>query len=254
MLESIFVENFRENTWDSLIYYSVAIANEYQLPDKFSDDDIVVDVGAHIGSFARAVLERGSSQIYAVEADLENYRIAARNLREGIDLGKVALTYGAVWRSDLNEDILYYESDRNRRNTGGGVVWGKKGTPVPKIAFDDFLMHVTDQGGRTIRLLKIDCEGSEWPILLTSERLDLLTEICGEFHEMGGEYDRLEPPFSIRGWSKFSVNELIRFLDAKGFETTFRRHPGYDGRPSRLGAFWSARTKRATGTRGFNLG
>ena len=255
MTELTFVQHFRQDTWDPLIYHSVAIANEYELPECFCESDIVIDIGAHIGSFTYAVLQRGAGHVFAVEADSGNYKIAADNLKEFIKQGRVVLTYGAIWRSDSNDDVLYYEGHPNKFNTGGGgVIWGKKGNPVPKISFDDFLMEVTDHGRKNISLLKLDCEGSEWPILLTSEKLNLINEICGEFHEINGEYDSLDLPFSVLGWSEFTVSGLVHFLDARGFQTTFHRHSGYDGRPCRVGAFWSTQIKTKNRERGQSLG
>ena len=55
MTELTFVQHFRQDTWDPLIYHSVAIANEYELPECFCESDIVIDIGAHIGSFTYAV-------------------------------------------------------------------------------------------------------------------------------------------------------------------------------------------------------
>lgn len=245
MTPSTFVQNFRRRTWDPLIYHSVVIANEYQLPESFSASDIVIDIGAHIGSFTYAALQRGASHVYAIEADFGNYKIAEDNLKEYIKQGRVVLTYGAVWRSDTNDDVLYYEGSRNKLNTGGGgVLWGKKGHPVPKIPFDDFIMDVTDNERKEISLLKMDCEGSEWLILLTSKKLHLMNKICGEFHEIHGAYDSLDLPFSIPGWSEFTVGSLVQFLDARGFQTIYQRHSGDDNRPCRLGAFWSTQLRR----------
>lgn len=240
MTEATFVKNFRSDTWDNNIYYSVAIANEYDLPESFSETDIVIDIGAHIGSFTYAVLQRGASKVYAVEADSENYKIAGDNLKDYIKQKRVVLTYGAVWRSDPNNDVIYYEGYPNKFNTGGGgVIWGKEGNPVPKISFDDFLTEVTDNGRKQISLLKLDCEGSEWPILLTSKKLNLIKKICGEFHEINGEYDSLVLPCVIQGWSSFTVESLVKFLGERGFQTTYHRHQDCEGKLSRLGGFWS---------------
>src|SRR5215217_6544055 len=41
----------RPDTMDDAIFREVVQGNEYRLPEKIRDDDIVVDIGAHIGSF-----------------------------------------------------------------------------------------------------------------------------------------------------------------------------------------------------------
>jgi len=70
--------SFRDGTLDQAIFNAVVRFNEYRLPERFVPTDIVIDVGAHIGSFAQAVLSRGC-------------RFAAlfREIRQGIGLGPV---------------------------------------------------------------------------------------------------------------------------------------------------------------------
>ena len=50
----------RPETTDSAIFTNVVDDNEYNLPQSFEPDDIVVDIGAHIGGFSYAALERGA--------------------------------------------------------------------------------------------------------------------------------------------------------------------------------------------------
>src|SRR3979490_1223457 len=54
---------FRNGTLDQAIFNGVVLFNEYRLPDRFAPGDIVIDVGAHIGSFAEAVLSRGCEKV-----------------------------------------------------------------------------------------------------------------------------------------------------------------------------------------------
>jgi hypothetical protein len=44
--------SFRSGTLDRLIFDSVVALDEYRLPERFEPVVVVVDVGAHIGSFA----------------------------------------------------------------------------------------------------------------------------------------------------------------------------------------------------------
>src|ERR1041385_2348316 len=49
------------------------------------------------------------------------------------------------------------------------VIWGGR-EPVPKLAFDEIVDLATNHGEKQVRLLKLDCEGAEWPILLPRQR------------------------------------------------------------------------------------
>ncbi|HYY55789.1 MAG TPA: FkbM family methyltransferase [Pyrinomonadaceae bacterium] len=258
---------FRSGTLDRAIFNGVVLYNEYELPSSFEPGDIVLDVGAHIGSFAHAAVARGCENVYAIEADRLNCEIAAENLRPYIKRGFVELVRGAVWRSDQNTDELYldgyqpfpasYVGMEGIINTGSGsVMWGGR-EPVPKIAFDEIVDLVTNRGEKRVRLLKLDCEGAEWPILLTSRRLDLIDEICGEFHEIGGEFHEIsenrpsqapifrgEGEANFEGEAKFTVEGLVSYLGDAGFAVRYRRHMRPTGAMEGLGLFFASRGAR----------
>jgi FkbM family methyltransferase len=249
---------FRPRTLDRMIFNGVVALNEYRLPPRFSPSDIVLDVGAHIGSFAHAVVSRGGEHVLSIEPDRANCSLAAEHLKPYIDKGYVRLVEGAAWRSDPNDDALRFDGYhafpksfagmQGILNTGNGsVVWGV-GEPVAKFAFDDLVDSMTDRGRHRVRLVKLDCEGAEWPILLTSRRLHAIDEIVGEFHEIGGECLEIgedRPPqtnvFTSDRVSRFTVDELVRFLESEGFEVSYCRHRRPDGALEGLGLFFATR-------------
>jgi FkbM family methyltransferase len=250
---------FRRGTLDRMIFNGVVVLNEYRLPARFDPADIVIDVGAHIGSFAHAVVTRGGEHVYCIEPDRTNCGHARHNLEPYIENGSVRLIEGAVWRSDPNDDELrfdgYHPFPRSFAgmegvlNTGSGsVIWGV-GDPVEKIALDDVIDLATSHGERRVRLLKLDCEGAEWPALLTSRRLHLIDEIVGEFHEIGGPFleigeDRPSSTaqmFHTDRVARFTIDELVRSLSEAGFHVTSCRHRRPDGALEGLGLFFARR-------------
>jgi FkbM family methyltransferase len=249
---------FRNGTLDEAIFNDVVGRNEYRLPERFAACDIVIDIGAHIGSFAQAVLSRGCENVTGIEPDAANFEIAAEYLKPHIDSGRLQLERGAVWRSDRNTDELRFDGYQpfpksftgmhGILNTGNGsVIWGS-GEPVAKIAFDEIVDRLTNRGEHRVRLLKLDCEGAEWPILLTSQRLGLIDEICGEFHEIGGQYleigedrTRQQPVFSFANVEKFTIDLLVEVLSNAGFTVTWHRHTRPSGSPEGLGLFFATR-------------
>lgn len=214
---------FREGTMDFAIFCMVYFNNEYQLPPRFEPSDIVIDVGAHIGSFAFATLIRGAGQVMSIETHPENYELARSHLFEYMKTSRLDLRHGAVWRSDGNEDILSLSNfpliENTLINTGGAEVEiNQRTSSLTKIPLDDLIAN------HHIRLLKIDCEGSEFPILLTSQRLSQVCEIVGEFHEH----------------QHYTIEQLLSHLKEQGFTTEFKRHARYeDGQwiPLSLGYF-----------------
>jgi hypothetical protein len=84
--------------------------------------------------------------------------------------------------------------------------------------------------------------------LLTSQRLHLIDEICGEFHEIGGQFleiseDRPEkqPVFAFANVEKFTIDVLVDFLEGAGFSVTWQRHRRPSGSPEGLGLFFATR-------------
>jgi FkbM family methyltransferase len=232
---------FRPGTIEELVFTAVNTYNEYRLPDTFQADDIIVDIGTHIGSFCYAALQRGSNHVYGFEPEASNYECAVRNLRTFGD--RVRLYNKAVWRSDRVVEKLFFAGSVDVANTsGGGVVWSESGTTVDVVAFDDVIREVTDGGKKRVKLLKIDCEGAEFPILLTSRMLDLIDNIHGEFHEAGGDYENATIPERARisGFDRFTIDELNGFLQRAGFRVTSLRHEN-----SHMGLFFATRETRS---------
>lgn len=211
---------FRSNTCDERVWRSVVLRNEYFLPERFTAHTTIIDVGAHIGSFAFAAAERGAGCVFAFEPDRSNHALAILNTRRYATI--VNVTCAAVWRSDIAFDQLHfggYEIRENLVNTGGGHVFAAGGQAIGAIAFDEIVDQATAGGTRRVRLVKLDCEGSEFPILLTSQRLHLIDEIVGEYHEMGDHVALPIPPMAgLPGYSRYAIADLESRLRQFGFD------------------------------------
>ena len=235
---------FREGSYDREVFEAVVGRNEYRLPDAFRPDDRVVDVGTHIGSFSYAAAVRGSRHVHTFEPFRENFECARRNLAGVAD--QVSLRLGAVWRSDRAGDALFFHEHRPDNKAAGHVLY-PEGDRVEAIALDDVLLEVTDDGRERVRFLKIDCEGSEYPILLTAKRLDLVDEIAGEYHNFTTEHAPTHPFYRIAdkarvpGYDRYTVDELSAKLRAVGFDVTAETHPTI---PTLAGWFFAVRPAR----------
>ncbi|HEU5381184.1 MAG TPA: hypothetical protein VFV38_37645, partial [Ktedonobacteraceae bacterium] len=127
-------------------------------------------------------------------------------------------------------------------NTGGGNVLFDtlQSRKVPSQAFDTIVDKVTQQGQQRVRIVKVDCEGSEFPILLTSKRLHLIDEICGEFHEVCGDYDDtpcIPDHAAVAGFSRYTIDTLTHHLQQHGFFVSAERY-----QRTNLGIFKAIRT------------
>jgi FkbM family methyltransferase len=234
---------FRPGTIDEWVYHQVVGTNEYRLPRQFRPDDVIIDIGAHIGSFSYACWLRGSRNLSLYEPAPDNCEAILYNLH---GLPGITLHTTAVWRSDTENvgKVKYlthtgFPTTSLGINTGGGnVIWDNgEHMQVPAESFADVLdRHIgthTQESPGFIRLLKIDAETSEFPILLTApaDKLAYVAEIVGEYHEIGGDYNNatIPAPAAVYDtvnetfYTAYTVALLEEFLRDHGFQVTSNR-------------------------------
>jgi FkbM family methyltransferase len=236
----IVVPLVRNGTWDHAIW--TTIHHDYPaLPASFAPDEILLDVGCHTGAVCELGARRGAT-VVGYEANRENYTLAALNLAEH---PSVRLHLAAVWRSDLSgPSQLVFSPHADTANTGGGSVlygspeeyWSARPSeghdpappdmvlsshPVDTVGLD----HVLSRLG-PVRVLKLDVEGAEFPILLTASRLDLVDTIVGEYHEFSEAQMNALAPAARVGHELYNADLLRRQLEGAGYDVTIR--PGRD--------------------------
>lgn len=172
---------FRPHTWDENIWKSVTQANEYNLADRcFHQDDSILDIGAHIGSFAYACLDRGAGRVTCVESDPDNFQLLRHNLHEACKATDRAVLISAAAVGRPRRHVF---SAAVGTNTGGTNTLGSDGTPVAAIAVKELLEIAVAWKKRRVRLVKIDCEGAEWDILANTD-MGSVNALVGEYHEI----------------------------------------------------------------------
>jgi FkbM family methyltransferase len=204
----------RRGTIDRRLFRSVVLDNEYRLPPRFNADDVILDIGAHVGSFALACLRRGAGHVVCCEPDADNFALLSANLAPYYK--RMTLLRAAVWRNDIPSATLTIHNPLDERNTGAIRV-GPGSQSVRAIAFDELIASL----GKRLRLAKLDCEGAEWPILLTTRSLAAIDELCGEYHL--GDYP---DAYHVAGQSAFTPGLLEQTLRAHGFAVEFAEAPG----------------------------
>lgn len=186
----------------------VYVHNQYQLPDKMSGT--VFDIGAHVGSFARAALDRGADLVVCFEPCPRNFEMLSINT---MGYGsRVVLRNLPVWRSDVPESVGF--SDCGKYTACGTVI--SSGTGRATMGLD----QIIDWYGRP-SLVKIDAEGSEYPILYTCSMLDAIEAIVGEAHPTASGADLSALAGKKVGGAPvedFAPERLFTFLEGHGFD------------------------------------
>jgi FkbM family methyltransferase len=166
---------YRAGTQDELMIQEVINENCYALPKHFKVGDTVIDIGAHIGCFSAMCLKRGVSRVVAVEPDPESLIYLHKNIGED---RRACIIEKAIWRQGAGKKKLVqggkYSAMSRVAETGT--------VDVDTISLDEILLGEK----KCVRILKMDCEGAEWPAIYTSEALQVWPpqEIIMELHFM----------------------------------------------------------------------
>jgi FkbM family methyltransferase len=170
--------HFENPAWQTLpgfdgpVYFtslaeSASTLDLYQELVGLKPGDVVLDVGAYCGlssiGFARRVGEAG--RVYAFEPDPENFAALQKN-RESFGLKNLSAEKFAIWKES---GTLEFQAD-GTAGASVGTVSGRRNSTVQVNAttLGDF---AASQALPRIDLIKIDAEGSEADILLSSRAL-----------------------------------------------------------------------------------
>lgn len=147
-------------------------------------ESFVIDVGAHIGTFARIWHMRNpAAKIVCVEVCPENWPILEVNTALIATVEHAACTYESA-------PIILHNSILDEGNATGGSyltlpdspvtsLYWKDTRPIRKVTLEQLMQKY---GFPRIDCLKLDCEGSEFSILEHASCMDRIGFICGEYH------------------------------------------------------------------------
>lgn len=170
---------FRQGTWDRAIWDEVVSNKEYRLGVRFTPEDVVIDVGGHVGAFTYFALDRGAGRVLSVEADPANFNILFHNVVVACKAGNRCVPVCAAVGPPGVRSIKFLKSSI-QANTGGGGIGNPTGDfEVPVLAFNQVLALA----GPAARLVKLDCEGGEWDVFDTVPTIhDWVDAWVGEYH------------------------------------------------------------------------
>jgi FkbM family methyltransferase len=177
--------------------------------------DVVVDVGAQIGAFT-LLAARTPARVISFEPAPANHRLLVRNLERNGLTARVERHALAVGPEGCERADLYL----SYTNSGGASIVGRVG-PRVRVAAVSLSELLRRSGAERCRVLKIDAEAAEYPILYSSPPATL-ARIDHLFVE--AETHPLMPAPARPEWPAYTPAALTVFLERHGFAV--ERVPG----------------------------
>ncbi len=198
VFKEIFMEDFYET--EKLLFH---------VPSKA----IIVDIGANVGFFSFLMAaKRKDAVIYAYEPMENNFQQFNSNLKLNKEKGiKILAERKAVTGKEVKSIKLFFDAV-NQDTVISSVYedFSEKNTQMTEIEAISLAAIIEQHKLPVIDILKLDCEGSEYPILYDSPETiwPYIKCLCIEVHELDKE--------------KRNYNYLLEFLQPKGYQFTSR--------------------------------
>lgn len=190
--------------------FHIILLEEYSPPGfRIDRGDIVVDIGANRGVFVAYAVMSGAAKILAFEPSGISFQLLTRLINQN-RFNQVEPYQKAV-SADPGPVRLYL----NSRHTRHSIVPPETGADLPQMEVEIVdtvsLDEIVEQVGQ-VDLLKMDCEGAEYQILMSaSDRVfEGISKMVMEFHGS---------PQAVR------LNELTDRLRRAGFDLTVVEDP-----------------------------
>lgn len=195
----------RAGSGDRYIFDEIFFYNLYnQKGFELKKEDLVVDIGAHIGIFSLYASKR-CSKVYSFEPFKNNFEKLQKNIKFNNQKNIFPINMAVSGESGKRDLFISKTRDCDHSFYPVGGLEGTVKNTVDTISLKDFFNKYNIE---RINFLKMDCEGGEYDILLNcpKEFLSKIDKIVMEHHNIG----------------KYEENVLIDFLGKNNFKVVKR--------------------------------
>jgi FkbM family methyltransferase len=209
----------RVKSTDLMALTNVWLIQDYSSKDfSIKNDDIVIDVGAHIGLFALFASQYcKNGKIYCFEPVKENYDLLLDNIKLN-NLTNIIPFNCAV--SDKSSKVKIFLRDDEASHSM--YITNSNYVEVSSMTLDDFFKETKI---KKCDFLKLDCEGAEYDIIdsLTPKNFEIIERIAIECHFANSKPLLIKNLTKILEMSSFDTKTKPIFSDM-GFIFATRRH------------------------------
>lgn len=181
----------RRNCTDAMVLAEIFLDKSYTHGLHLHDQPVVIDIGGYIGDFALYAAKcLNASKVVVCEPSPRNWALLEKNVANNHFHDRIIMVNKAV--TDGKEIMLNVDApDRGQARVSAYHPTNDQRRTVPVVTLSSL---VEQHGLEIIDLLKIDCEGGEYDILLStpSELFRRIRNIVFEYHEIAGFESKLK--------------------------------------------------------------
>ena len=159
------------------LYKEVIQENVYQVSEESLKNRAVIDIGANIGTFSMFAASLGASKVVAIEPVASTYDTLLDNIRRA-NAEQIVVAQKAVVLDEDNRSVQIGLNSESGHNSLYQASMGKE--TVSSVSLNSLLEMVD---GDDV-FLKMDCEGSEYDILMhvSPETMKRISTVAMEVH------------------------------------------------------------------------
>ena len=199
----------RKNSTDLMALTHVWLIGEYKRKNfEINDDDVIIDVGGHIGLFslyASQFCKNGS--IFTFEPMVENFDLLSENIKLN-NLDNIKIFNLAVSNSNSSVKLYLNQDD------AGHSMFSKSSKSVTVNSIS--LQQIFDNNHiEHCDFLKLDCEGSEYEIIknLPAPYFKKIKKMVIEYHMADTNPELLDELISILKSQNYNLETKTLFKD-----------------------------------------
>ena len=192
--------------------YTESSMSVLNYPMEMQSGDVVIDIGAHVGFLGLPMAHRGI-KVYAYEPSPSNFSLLNQNKQQN-RLDSLQVFPFAVSTAKGEEFFMVGQSSTTGSLQRAGFSFAKSAATQVVVQTTTLADILTENKIGEVKLLKMDCEGSEYDILMQDNVKDCLKKcafLIIEVHPVKMQYDKYQ---------------LYMHLANLGFKITVAESPG----------------------------
>lgn len=195
------------NKSDAIAFFEIFFLKTNTVLQNFAikKNDVIIDIGSHVGFFTIYAAKLASEgKIYAFEPASNSFEL----LKKNIEMNKLSNVITENYAVLKNSGTATLFVDKNFAI--GNTMFGAGSHSEKEIVTAISMLNIFDKYQiKRVDLLKLDCEGAEFEIILnlTKNELEKIVKISAEIHHNIGNY---------------TVEELSGFLKDNNFSVEYR--------------------------------